>query len=194
MTYEGLRYYLLRHGVPHSDTNFCQEQLINVLNNDLANTLGNLLNRLTAKSVNLEQTFGCPSIDLNTIEAENVEKTCHVLVDKVEAHFEAFAYYQGIDEIMDCLRQVNLLIQSEKPWELKKKNEIQRLQSVLYLSLNALRISGILLQPIVPKICETLLNKLNVKKRTFQDARMDDNLYRNHSFSPEKVLIFKKIG
>ena len=44
-TFEGLRYFLLKEGVPHSDGNFSEEQLINYLNNDLANTIGNLLNR-----------------------------------------------------------------------------------------------------------------------------------------------------
>ena len=54
---EGLRYFLLRQGVPHSDGNYNQELLVKTLNNELANTFGNLLNRITAKTINLDQSF-----------------------------------------------------------------------------------------------------------------------------------------
>merc|ERR1712131_366848 len=54
---EGLRYFLLREGTPHSDGNFSRKKLKNYLNAELANTLGNLLGRATAKSVNMNQNF-----------------------------------------------------------------------------------------------------------------------------------------
>ncbi len=49
------RYFLLREGTPHSDGNFSVKKMTNYLNSELANTLGNLLNRTTSKSVNVEQ-------------------------------------------------------------------------------------------------------------------------------------------
>ena len=51
-TAEGLRFFLLRESVPHSDGNFSVAALVNVLNNELANTLGNLLNRCTGRAIN----------------------------------------------------------------------------------------------------------------------------------------------
>ena len=100
---------MLRQGVPHSDGNYEQELLVNVLNNELANTLGNLLNRVTAKSVNLNQNFGSSDMKLNSKEAESVKECVSDLVDRVERHYSDFNFYLGIDEINECLRKVYLL-------------------------------------------------------------------------------------
>ena len=56
-TAEGLRFFLLRESVPHSDGNFSAAALVNVLNNELANTLGNLLNRCTGRAINGAQVY-----------------------------------------------------------------------------------------------------------------------------------------
>ena len=103
--------------------------------------------------------------------------------------------YQGITEIMECLRKVNLLIQTEKPWELKKAENFEKLGAVINLSLNSVRICAILLQPIIPGLADNILCKLNVQKRTFEDAKslMDSEYNENHKLSHEKVTVFKKI-
>ena len=72
---------------------------------------------------------------------------------------------QGIIEIMECLRKVNLLIQTEKPWELKKAGNFEKLGAVINLSLNSVRICAILLQPIIPGLADNILSKLNVQKK-----------------------------
>ena len=96
---------------------------------------------------------------------------------------------------MECLRKVNLLIQTEKPWELKKAGNFEKLGAVINLSLNSVRICAILLQPIIPGLADNILSKLNVQKRTFEDAKslMDSEYNENHKLSHEKVTVFKKI-
>ena len=69
------------------------------------------------------------------------------LRSKVENHYEAYHYYLGINDIMECLRATNLVIHTEKPWELKKNGNLQRLGYVLNLSLQSVTICGILLRP-----------------------------------------------
>ena len=76
----GLRYFLLRQGVPHSDGNYNQELLVKILNNELANTLGNLLNRITAKSINLDQSF-YPSDIQTDLSHEAIFVFCIVILN-----------------------------------------------------------------------------------------------------------------
>ena len=127
------------------------------------------------------------------LQAENLKNILIELPQKVEEHYENFNFYLGITEIMDCLRKVNLFIQEEKPWELKKQGNIEKLGAVLNLSLNSVRICAILLQPIIPGIANKTLSKLNVKNRTFEDAKMLSKYNENHNISQENVMIFKKI-
>ena len=95
--FSGLRYFLLRQGVPHSDGNYNQELLVNCLNSELANTLGNLLNRITSTSINLDQSFYHPyySQTEQCSEATDVRVFLHELPQKVEIHYENFDFYLG---------------------------------------------------------------------------------------------------
>ena len=169
------------------------------LRDDLALSLffleisGNLLNRITAKSINTQQTFSQYNTDLNTSEADALKETLETIRETVEQRYESFHYYQGIDSILDCLRQVNALIQDEKPWELKK-SDLNRLDSVLNLSMDSLRICTILLQPIIPGLCERILSKMNIplNERTFQYA-CPMTIYKNHKLNDGKVMFFKRI-
>ena len=192
-TFEGLRYFLLRQGVPHFDTNYERDFLISVLNTDLANTFGNLLNRVTAKSVNVDQMFHSDGDKLTSPEAASVLQCLDTLLDKVENHYSDFNFYLGLEEIMECLRRVNLLVQTEKPWELKKEGKLERLGAVLNLSLHSLRICAILLQPIVPAMSDTVLTKLNVTERTFDAATLDAIYKPSHAINPQKAMLFKKL-
>ena len=95
--FSGLRYFLLRQGVPHSDGNYNQELLVNCLNSELANTLGNLLSRITSKSINLDQSFYYPYYNQTEecSEATDVRVFLHDLPQKVEIHYENFDFYLG---------------------------------------------------------------------------------------------------
>ena len=97
---------------------------------------------------------------------------------------------------MDTLRITNQFVQEEKPWELKK-TDTERLQFVLCLALEALRISGILLQPIIPNLANVLLTKLNIPSdsRTFEQTK-EFTWVSNcgpRSLDKSKVVLFKKI-
>ena len=126
-------------------------------------------------------------------KAEDLKQFLQDLPQTVENHYECFNFYLGIVEIMECLRKVNLLVQQEKPWELKKQGNFEKLGAVLNLSLNSVRICAILLQPIIPGLSDKILNKLNVQKRTFEDAKLLPEYNENHKLSHENVKLFKKI-
>ncbi len=194
---DGLRYILLREGVPHSDGNYSEQKMINYLNSELANTLGNLLGRCTSKTVNTSSS--CPAYSDEAMqkycshEGLEIMSSLEELSSEVASHYERFEYYKGVDLIMEVLRNTNSYIQNEKPWELRKNaSEKIRLDVVLYVALESLRISGLLLQPIVPKLSGNLLDKLSVKSRMWNDA-VPSKSSLERPLSDTKAVFFKRI-
>ena len=92
----------------------------------------------------------------------------------------------------------NKFFEMQKPWELKKKQETSHLNAVLHLTMETLRVSGIVLQPIVPDLCDVLLNKLGVSpsRRMWRDIRPFSWELREVNDTPissEKVTLYKRI-
>jgi len=172
---DGTRYMLLREGVPHMDGNFSKSKMVHNLNLELADTLGNLLNRTCSTGVNPTQQVPAWSHQYQLFHTETSKSLIQHLENLsslVDNCYDNFNFYQGIVHVMDTLRITNQFVQEEKPWELKK-TDTERLQFVLCLALEALRISGILLQPIIPNLANVLLTKLNIPKetRTFEHTK-----------------------
>lgn len=174
-TADGIRYFLLREGVPHSDGNFNNAKVQRLLNAELADTLGNLLSRCTAPLVNKQQIF--PGYDQAAFESfptgQRVLDQLGGLSDKVKGRYLEGNFYQGIDEVMSMLRQTNALVQDAKPWELAKRDTAeQQLHAVLHVALEVLRVSAIVLQPVIPVLASRILNKLQVPEaeRAWADA------------------------
>lgn len=86
-----------------------------------------------------------------------------------------------------------------KPWELKKNpNSQEELKVVLHFTLETLRISGILFQPIIPNLSKTLLDKLNIpiEERYFDDLKTfswDNKEFEERKLSSDKVVLFRRI-
>jgi len=202
-TAEGLRFFLLRESVPHSDGNFSVSAVVNVLNNELANTLGNLLNRCTGRAINGAQVYPGRGEDEEFYAscsplATSILLSLESLADKVRPHFEECHHAHGVDEIMEVLRRTNEFVQEEKPWELKKGNsdkDIERLRTVLHVTMESLRVCGILLQPIVPDLSGRLLDKLAVRgsERAWAHARPVGRRSEDVPLSDEHVVLFRKI-
>lgn len=119
--------------------------------------------------------------------------------DVCMGHYSNFNFYKAVDRVIATLHQANLFFESFKPWELKKEAAKSReLDVVLHLTLETLRVCGILLQPIIPNIACNLLNKINVprERRTFSDAKIlswDDTNFVRKELAKDKTLLFKRI-
>ena len=167
-TVDGMRYYLLRDGVPHSDGNFNDSRLTECLNTELSNTLGNLLNRCTSKSINPNQVV--PIFDEQVFsknylsEDENMIASLKQLPGIVKHNFDEYTIYKALDAIMHQLRLTNNFLQKHKIWELAKQPEQEDWHlCVISVALETLRVCGILLQPTVPQLADVLLSKLGVE-------------------------------
>lgn len=173
-TTDGMRYFLLRQGVPDSDCDYTDDKVIKLLNAELADSLGGLLNRCTAPALNpaqvypsfCPQSFPCEHGGRAVVEDYHMLDAVRNLPDLVEQHYESMHVYKALEAITACVRQTNGFVQRHTPWKLdRKNNKDQRwLDTILHVSLECLRIYGTLLQPIVPNMSNKLLSRLGVQR------------------------------
>ncbi|XP_041347778.1 methionine--tRNA ligase, mitochondrial-like [Gigantopelta aegis] len=166
---DGLRYFLMKEGVPHSDGNYSDAKAVECVNSDLVNTLGNLLSRCTSAAINPRQVFTEPSSrslvqDLSRDEQAAFSQL-NDLPDIVAEHYENVSIYKSLDAIMRQLNSANALMQHHQPWQLAKSNSAssrQHLDTVVHVAMETLRRCGILLQPVTPGVSDKLLSRLGI--------------------------------
>lgn len=201
-TAEGLRYFLLREGTPHTDSNYSETKALRILNSELADTLGNLLNRCCAKSINKNQEF--PEFSVECYEqyckeaAAELILSVNMLQDEVKRHYLDFNFYRGISIIISTLHAANKFFELSRPWELRK-NETSKdhLDCVLHLTMETLRICAITLQPIIPQLSSLLLDKLSIptSSRNWCDLTpsWQSNSSKSSPLNSQKVVLYKRI-
>ncbi|CAL9707193.1 unnamed protein product [Knipowitschia caucasica] len=175
-TTDGMRYFLLRQGVPDSDCDYTDDKVVKLLNAELADSLGGLLNRCTAPALNPAQIYPlfCPrSFPFEPTEqsravSEDYQMLSAVgnLSSTVEKYYEDMHVYKALEAINACVKQTNGFVQRHAPWKLSRENMEEKLwqDTIIHVALECLRIYGSLLQPVVPQISNKLLSKLGVKQ------------------------------
>ncbi|WP_298029924.1 methionine--tRNA ligase [uncultured Dysosmobacter sp.] len=158
---DALRFFLMRTFPFGSDGNFSNELLIQTINTDLANDLGNLVSRTTAmagKYFGGTLPEGCGTWEAPEDCDKDLTALASGLRDRYEDAMEQFAPHKALDEVFKVIQRANKYIDETAPWALAKDMDAngRRLAHVLYNLLEATRICGILLSPFMPESMEKL--------------------------------------
>ncbi len=185
---DAVRYYALREVPFGNDGNFSEEALISRTNADLANNLGNLVNRTISMSHKyFDGLVTNPKI--NTEIDEILINKALSLKDIVETKMNELKVNEAIDEIMDTLRFANKYIDETTPWSLAKdETKKNRLATILYNLLETIRICAVLLTPFIPTTSSKIFNELNTKKTDYDSISTFGTLEENIILNKPEIL------
>jgi len=180
-----LRYFLLREIIFGEDGNFSEEALIARHNSELANTLGNLISRVSAllkknfddyipKQHNLEQ------IDLDFIE--NFNK-----FNEIKKHIKNFEIKKAIDTVWSMIDLANKYVNDTASWKIADK---ERLATVLYNCVEAIRIISLLIAPFIPETSEKIRKQFEFEKEKFDKIGFSG---KTAGRITDSGILFKKI-
>jgi methionyl-tRNA synthetase len=155
-----LRYFFMREVPFGQDGNYSHEAIVNRINADLANDLGNLAQRsLSMIAKNCDASVPRPG-DLTQAD-QDMLWLADGLPGKARAAMEGFAVHTALSEIWAVVAEANRYFASQEPWVLRKSDPA-RMATVLYVTAEVLRAVGILAQPFVPVAAAKLLDLLAV--------------------------------
>jgi methionyl-tRNA synthetase len=153
-----VRYFFLREVPFGQDGSYNEEAIIGRVNADLANELGNLAQRsLSMVAKNLDGIV--PEPGEFTPEDKALLETADGLPERVRGHYDATAMHLALDAIWSVLGAANRYFSAQEPWVLRKTDE-GRFRTVLYTTLETVRIATLLSQPVMPESTGKLLDLL----------------------------------
>jgi methionyl-tRNA synthetase len=173
---DALRYFLMREVSFGQDGTYSAEAIVTRVNADLANSFGNLAQRvLSFISKNLDGRL--PQNDVKTAEDGEllalVDDACR---NDVPREFAAFAFSQGLESWMRAVFACNQYVDAQAPWALRKTDP-QRMEAVLETLLRAMRALAIAVQPVIPVSAAKLLDQLGIEAQGRDYAALIDHDY-----------------
>ncbi len=181
------RYYLLREFPFGQDGNFSHERMIAVVNSELANNVGNLVQRtlsMIQKNCNgAVPTYEGVGRDVDKKLKELVQVTKKETPELVRKKYSDCKFQEIILEIIEMSSALNAYIDSEAPWVQKKSNP-QLMEAILYYLAEGIRCIAIMLQPFMPDSAEKILDLL----ATPQDQRTFEHLKPAYALKPGTKL------
>ena len=186
-----LRYYLIKEVSFGNDGNISKDKLESCINSDLANNYGNLCQRVIL--------FNEKNLNLKVPKKDDFNQADLKVLDVFKVNFDKLINYidnQDINSyvsfIVDQLFSANKYFNDQEPW--KKKSDLKRLYTIVYVALELIRKISILLYPIIPESSLRVLKSFNITEEKINFNSIKDNEYLNPNLKINKIgILFKKI-
>lgn len=187
---DAIRYYALKEVSFANDGNVTKDLIVERYNADLANTLGNLVNR----TISMANKYFDGKVQFNNSNEEvdnELIGMVNSLEDKVGKNIDILNISEALTDIFDVLRRSNKYIDETSPWLLaKEESSRNRLELVLYNLLESIRVVACELSPFIPSTCEEIFRQLNISDKV--SKYNEDNIYQNMENVPLFVRIQKE--
>ncbi len=163
---DALRYYLMRDIITGQDADFSEARLISRYNADLANDLGNLVNR----TINMAQRYRSGTLRKAKVadpDLERLETIAQSMIEKYRLAFEQFQPHAALEAVWELVAAANALVEKKAPWKLAKDPAASDLlDSVLYTLAESARLLAQCMSPIIPGASTSILRQLNATIET----------------------------
>ena len=192
---DAVRYFVLHEMPFENDGVITWELLVERLNSELANTLGNLVNRTISMS---NKYFGGVVTNKNNDGGEpfdnELKEAAVNTAKKVAAKMGELRVADAITEIFTLFKRCNKYIDETMPWALAKDEaKKERLETVLYNLVEGICIGATLLEPFMPKTTEKILSQLNAPKRTFDELDSFGKYPSGNKVTEKPEILFARL-
>ena len=190
---DAVRYFVLHEMPFENDGVISWELLVERMNSDLANTLGNLVNRTISMS---NKYFSGVVADKSCAEPvdEELKKFVTAAYDKVEAKMDELRVADALTEIFGVFKRCNKYIDETEPWVLAKdENKKERLETVLYNLVESITIGASLLEPFMPKTAANIAEQLNTTTRDFTQLKEFGKYVSGTKVTEQPTILFARL-
>jgi len=189
-----VRWYLIKDISLGNDGDFQDKRFVDIINNDLANTIGNLLNRTSSMS---RKWFNNKVPDYEKVSRENkLKNITKIAVEKYFHNFDIYKIDIAANEVLNLAINTNLYLNDNQPWFLiKDKDNLPFVKEIIYNVLESTRIIGLLLLPLLPELSSNIDEQLGsiYKKEIPWAQQLEWGLLISNSSLPRPTPIINKL-
>ena len=186
---EAIRYFLMRYTSFAQDANVSLDQLATVVNADLANSFGNLLNRVLvlAHANGLDVVPGLPVLEEDGVVLRERAHECIITVRDEMAHYN---YHLALGAVWKFINEMNAYLHVQQPWKIVKTDKA-KFDGIISMACHGLQVAATLLWPVMPSKMQQVFDALSVDFSCAVENDVTDQLKR---MAWNKTFVLKQLG